>query len=434
MKFSLRHQSTGKIYPYIVTAGHTMYWAFFRKVHIHNRQGVPSDRPVLLAANHPTAFLDPFLLCTYLDPPIYNMTRGDIFRRPFFRKLMESINMFPVYRRRDGFQDKARNDEVFEYCVDKLRQGRVVTIYVEGEHHLEKRVRPAQKGIARIAFAAYERYQNKQLQIVPAGCNYVCGDRWRDEAFVNIGEPLFIRDYWPDYQRDPGGAMLRLCRDIENALKKVCYHIENQEDAQLAEQLLTLFRSDRPEPLFPFATYNGRRFFMEKAVLDRLKEMSATEKADLKNRTNAYFDALEKAGLEDDALKNPGWGSAGRLLFFLIGFLPALAGYLSSRPVGWLADWATRTKVKKREFYSSVMIATGYLGGWFYYTVLFILALCSLRAVWIGAALLLPLLGWFWVIYRDLWLCWRAARAAAGHSKRAELLRLRGEIEATRPY
>ena len=84
MKFSLRHQSTGAVYPFIVPiGGNSMFYGYMRKVHVHNREGVPSDKPVLIAANHPTAFVDPCLLCTYLDPPIYNMARGDIFQKPF---------------------------------------------------------------------------------------------------------------------------------------------------------------------------------------------------------------------------------------------------------------------------------------------------------------------------------------------------------------
>ena len=59
----------------------------------------------------------------------------------------------------------------------------MVTIYVEGEHHLEKRVRPIQKGIVRIAFGACEKLGDdlKDLQIIPVGVNYVAGDQWRDE-------------------------------------------------------------------------------------------------------------------------------------------------------------------------------------------------------------------------------------------------------------
>ncbi len=378
MKFGLRHQSTGITYRYISQVSYAMYYGFFRKIYVHNRHGVPSDKPVLLAANHPTAFVDPMLLCSYLDPPIYNMTRGDIFQKPFFRKLMEEVNMFPVYRVRDGFAGRDRNDEVFDYCIDKLHNRRVVTIYVEGEHHLEKRVRPTQKGIARIAFAAYERHQLEDLQIIPAGCNYVWGDRPRDEVMVNIGEPIFVKNYWDDYQRDPSGTIQRLCSDIEKALKSVCYHIEKTSDDDLAEQLLTLHRGDNPEPVLPAVVYNNRRFQQEKAVLERLNALSEFEKTTLSERTERYFAALKKAELDDAAMMNPRWGNWLWLGFFLIGFLPALIGWLGSLPFVKLAKYMADTKAKKREFYSSVRIGVGFLTGIPYYFLLFLICLFTL--------------------------------------------------------
>jgi 1-acyl-sn-glycerol-3-phosphate acyltransferase len=405
-----------------------MYWGYFRKVYVHNRLGVPSDRPVLLAANHPTAFLDPCLLCTYLDPPLYNMTRGDIFRKPFFRKLMESINMFPVYRVRDGYAGRDRNDEVFEYCIDKLQNRRVVTIYVEGEHHLEKRVRPVQKGIARIAFAAFERHRLDDLQIIPAGCNYVWGDRPRDEVMVNIGQPILVKNYWDDYQRDPAGTVQRLCNDVEKALKSVCYHIENKNDDALAERLLALHRGDYPEPPLPIVTYNNRRFLREKAVLDRLNVLPENEKNALRERTERYFNALEQAGLDDAALMNPRWGRWLWLAFFAIGFLPFLLGYLSSWPLIRVSKYVADKKAKKREFYSSVRIGVGLLAGMAYYFLLFLTSLFTLNPYWITLGLSLPLWGWFAEFYREMWLRWRAARKAVTHPQREELLRLRGGI------
>ncbi len=405
-----------------------MLWALFRKVHVNNRHGVPIDKPVLLAANHPTAAIEPYLLTVFLDPPIYNMTRGDIFRRPFFRKFMEQINMFPVFRKRDGYQEKDRNDGVFEFCIEKLRQNRIVTIYVEGEHHLEKRVRPSQKGIARIAFAAYEKHRNDELQIIPAGCNYAFGDRWRDEAFMNIGEPLLIRDYWPDYQRDPGGTMLRLCRDIETALKKVCYHLDKEEDDELADQLLTLYRSNNPQSIWPFTSYDDQRFLEEKAILNRLNTMPTGQKSSLREQSAKYFNALKKAGLTDDALQNPGWGSLAWLLFLLPGALPALAGYIAGRPVGWPSTWVANNKIRKREFYTSVIVSIGLIGGLIYVPLTLLIALLSWKATWISAALLMPLLAWFFLIYRDILLRWWAARRATAHPERRHLLQLRQGI------
>jgi 1-acyl-sn-glycerol-3-phosphate acyltransferase len=429
MKFSLRHQSTGKVYLFIVpVGGYSMFYGYMRKIHVHNQQGVPSDRPVLLAANHPTAFMDPFLLCTFLDPPIYNMTRGDIFQKPFYRKFLESINMFPVFRVRDGYVGRDRNDEVFDYCVDKLYHKRVVTIYVEGEHHLEKRVRPVQKGIARIAFAAYERHRLDDLQIVPAGCNYVSGVRPRDEVMINIGAPIFVKDYWDDYLRDPAGTTQQLCKDIEKALQSVCYHIENEGDDQLAEHLLRLHRSDHPAPPLPVVIYEDRRFAGEKAVLDRLNALPESEKNLLRVRTDRYFAALDKAGLEDATLMNPRWSNWRWSVFFALGLLPWLIGYLSSWPLIRLTEYVADTKAKKREFYSSVRIAVGLLAGMPYYLTLILICLFTGSPWWIALGLSLLLWGWFAQFYMDIWKRWRAARRAARHPQKPELLRLRNEI------
>ncbi len=62
MKFSLRHRSTGTIYVVFEPGLHWAFRLFFRKIYLNNTYGVPTDKPVLLAANHPTAFVDPLLL------------------------------------------------------------------------------------------------------------------------------------------------------------------------------------------------------------------------------------------------------------------------------------------------------------------------------------------------------------------------------------
>lgn len=407
-----------------------MFYGFFRKVFLHNLSGVPSDKPVLLAANHPTAFVDPCLLCTFVDPPIYNMTRGDVFQKPLFRALMESINMFPVYRVRDGYGGRDRNDDVFDYCIEKLHDRRVVTIYVESEHHLEKKVRPVQKGIARIAFAAFERHQLDDLQVIPAGCNYVRGDRPRDEAMVNIGDPIFVKNYWDDYQRDPAAALQRLCNDIEKALQSICYHLDHEADEPLAERLLTLCRSDFPEPPLPVVVRNPSRFLREKAVLDHLNVLPTADKILLHERTERYFAALGQAGLDDAALVNKKWGDARWLLFFIAGTLPALVGWLGSWPFVQVAKHLADTKVKKREFYSSVRMGAAFLMGFPYYLLLIVVCLFSGKAVWVAVGLLLPLLGWFAEFYRDMWQRWRAAVKAAQHPERAKLLGLRQAVES----
>ncbi|GAB4498640.1 MAG: hypothetical protein OHK0019_34290 [Saprospiraceae bacterium] len=429
MRLDLFYKSTGKNYLWMEPLMHITLRLFFRKIYLHNRYGVPALKPVLIASNHPTAFVDPILFCEFFDPPVYNMTRGDIFRKPFFRKLMESVNMFPVFRHRDGYGERDRNEETFEYCKDKLRNGHTINIFVEGEHHLDKRVlTPIQKGIARIAFSTFESYPSDDLQIVPVGCNYVWGDRVRDEIKLNVGEPIFVKNYWKTYLENPNAAIASLCSDIETALKSVCYHIEKREDDALAERLLTLWRSENPASLLPVVEHSGDRFFAEKAVLDRLNALSDLEKNTLREKTNTYFAALEKVGLSDEALSHPKHAGSGWLTFLVAGFLPFAAGGIASWPVRWLANFTTNKLVKKREFRTSILLGVAYFGGLLYCAAMLIAGLIAGSPILISMALLLPFLSWFYLFYREILARWSAARAAAKHPRREEILALRRAI------
>jgi 1-acyl-sn-glycerol-3-phosphate acyltransferase len=424
-------KSKGWIYNLLLPSIHLEYRKLFQKIHLHNRKGVPANKPVLIASNHPTAFIDPLFFCIFFDPPVYNMTRGDIFRKPFFRKLLEHCNMFPVYRQRDGYDKRDRNDEVFEYCQKKLVEGVAVNIFVEGEHHLDKRVLSMQKGIARIAFGTYENHPMDDLQIVPVGCNYSAGDILRDEAKVNVGAPIFVKDYWEKYRENPGAAINSLCGDIRKALITLCYHIENRNDDALAEHLLTLWRNDHPVNALPVVEHTADRFKEEKKVLDCLNSMPEDQKRALEEQTNAYFQALKSSDISDKSLMQPQQGKWSSLLFLVLGFLPMLVGFVLSFPIQSLALYLANTKVKKREFRTSILVGIGVLGNFFYYLSLLLVGLILQSSLLILFAVLLPALSWFSIYWSDRLSAWRAARRVLVHPERSRLLAMRSRVYYT---
>ncbi|MFN0035607.1 MAG: 1-acyl-sn-glycerol-3-phosphate acyltransferase [Saprospiraceae bacterium] len=427
MDYRLVRQSSGWLYLILVPMLHVAYRLLFRKMYLHNRPGVKANTPVIIAANHPTAFIDPIFFTNFFDPPVYNMTRGDIFRKPFFRRLLESCNMFPVFRQRDGYAGRDRNDEVFEFCQKKLLARVAVNIFVEGEHHLDKRVLGFQKGFARIAFGTYERHRLHDLQIVPVGCNYVYGDRDRDEAKIIVGAPIFIKDYWPLYEESPGRAIAQLCRDLEKELKSICYHIEDRADDALAEQLLQLWRNDHPAAYLPIVEHRAPRFFGEKALLDRLNAMPELEKNTLREHTSAYFAALEKTGLNDEALARPEQGNAVWLFFLALAAPLAGLGFLVGWPVRALARRVADKAAKKREFYTSVLMGVTTLAGGVYLAGMLLSGLLLGKPWLVTLALMAPLLTWLSLFWKETLLRWAAAQKAKSHPQRAQLLTLRKE-------
>ncbi len=428
MDYRYARQSTGWFYLFFTPFIHVVYRLLFRKIYLHKRSIVKPNTPVLLAANHPTAFIDPIFFTSFFDPPVYNMTRGDVFRNPIFRKFLMSCNMFPVFRQRDGYQGRDRNDEMFEFCQKKLLSGVAVNIFVEGEHHLDKRVLPLQKGIARIAFGTYARHRLDNLQIVPVGCNYINGQCTRDEAKIIVGEPLFIKDYWPAYEQNPATGINLLCQDIHKSLKLICYHIEDRDDDILAEQLLELWRNDHPAGHLPIVEYQAPRFWGEKALLDQLNKMPVAEKNLLRERSTTYFTALDKAGLKDEGLTHPEHAKQIWLLFLLTASPIAILGFLIGLPVRWLVYRIAHKAVKKREFYTSVLMGLGVLVGGLYFLGMLLTGLLTDMTWLVTLALLMPLLAWASVFWKETLLRWKAARNAKYHPNRAQLLALRKVI------
>jgi glycerol-3-phosphate O-acyltransferase / dihydroxyacetone phosphate acyltransferase len=428
MKWSLRHQSEGILYTFFERFTPWMLINHCRSVHVHNRQAVATDAPVLIAANHPTAFVDPVVIGRYAHPPIYNMTRGDIFEKKRPRRILRAFNMFPVFRSRDGYTDQHRNDEVFDFCVEKMAQKRVVGMFVEGMHHADKRIGPIQKGLARIAFPAYEQHRLDDLQVLPVGVAYWYTDRPRDVVFCNFGQPLYLRDYWAEYQTAPAAATKRLCDDIRTALQRLAFHINDPADDDLAEYLLALHRSEHPIPIYPTTHYSNHFFLGEKAVLDRLNALPATEKQALRGRVEMYFKQLKINELTDFGLRNPQAASGLRGVGLLLGALPALLGCLGHLPLEYLAEWVTRTKIKKREFKSSIYLGVEHFGGLVWYGLWLLVSLFTFNPFWIALAGLLPVLGVFSLWYRDVLADFWSARKARRHALRSTLLAQRAEL------
>ncbi|MBL7827923.1 MAG: hypothetical protein JNJ57_14935, partial [Saprospiraceae bacterium] len=306
--------------------------------------------------------------------------------------------------------------------------GVAVNIFVEGEHHLDKRILTIQKGLARVAFGAYEKDRDDELQIFPIGCNYFFGDAERDEAKIIVGDPLFVKDYWEQYQQNQAAAITKLCNDIRAALIRICYHIEDKNDDRLANQLLLLRRSNHPDTMLPIVHHHADHFFEEKAMLNGLNALPADEKEALKSNVDAYITALELSGLEDETFVQPQQGHISWVVFFILAAAPALVGYILSRPAHLLSSYVCKKAVKKREFYTSVLLGVRTLINFLIYVTFVLSGLISGMTWLIAMAFLMPILIWVFVFYRERFHHWRMARKAWSHPNREKIMLLRNAI------
>ncbi len=107
------------------------------------REHVALEGGVLLVCNH-QSFLDPVLATLALDRECDYMARDTLFRQPLFRRLIESLNAFPIKR-------AAADVGAIKETIRRLRAGHLITVFPEGTRTPDGKIRAMQAGPVLIA-------------------------------------------------------------------------------------------------------------------------------------------------------------------------------------------------------------------------------------------------------------------------------------------
>ncbi len=160
---------------------------YFKKIKVVNANNIPKNKPVLFLSNHQNALLDALLIAVKCERFSYFLTRASVFKKPIISKLLKSLCMLPVYRIRDGWSTITNNHSIFNSCTSLLHQNEAVVIFPEGNHSLNRTVRPLSKGFTRIVFETLEKYPDKDLQLIPVGLNFMNAEYFPDSESMYFG-------------------------------------------------------------------------------------------------------------------------------------------------------------------------------------------------------------------------------------------------------
>ncbi|QRM91008.1 glycerol acyltransferase [Lacinutrix sp. WUR7] len=204
-------------------------FCYYKSFKVYHVEDIPKNKPILFLSNHQNALIDPLLIATKSGRFCYFLTRASVFNKPIVDKLLRSLQMLPVYRIRDGWSSISNNNSIFSACTDILKQNKAVTIFPEGNHHLNRTVRPLSKGFTRIVFETLEKYPELDLQIIPVGVNYIKADHFVDSTAVFFGKPIVAKNY---LLKDKSQAVIALKEDVHQEICKLTTHIplENYEE------------------------------------------------------------------------------------------------------------------------------------------------------------------------------------------------------------
>ncbi len=215
----------------------------FRTIRVSVPERLNERGPLLLACNHPNSFLDSVLLNTLFKAPVWSLARGDVFKKPFHRRLLNRLRILPVYRTSEGVENLSENYKTFDDCLALFRKGQVVTIYSEGKCINEWHLRPLKKGTARLALKAWE--EGIPLRVLPVGLNYSSFNRFGKNIFIQFGDIITCSSLG-EHQSD-GHRHQEFNRILREQLNRLVYEIP-ADDTALWKEKLTV----RVHPLLRF--------------------------------------------------------------------------------------------------------------------------------------------------------------------------------------
>lgn len=331
------------------------YQMFYKRVYIQGLENIPEGKPVLLAANHSNALLDPLLIAIFLlkRRAIYFLARADIFSGKFLVWLFDQVHMRPIYRPRDGADYVEKNDKIFDEVNDWLLSKKAVLIFSEGSSEVVKRLRPLKKGTVRMGFRAWE--DGADVYIVPTGINYTYHYGERSEVIISYGKPMRLEDYRVRFDENPAKAYREANRDLFQQIQDELIVIDKAENEEIAEQMLIVGRNDFPEPRFPIMTQNPRRLAYEQRITRKINTLEKTDSAalqTLKTKANTYFETLKTLNTTDSAVKN--YKKANSFIILLLAPLAKLLSLGLHIPIKYFKKMATKMTIKDKSMFTTM--------------------------------------------------------------------------------
>jgi len=410
---------------------------FFRRIFYSNLKKVPLEKPLLFAGNHQNSFLDGVLVGSYLPQPINFLMRADMFKNPVARFCLHQLNVSPVYRIEEGFENVHRNLETFEYIYKILKKNGNYVVFAEGICIQEKRLGKLRKGTARMAFGAEEMH-GLDVHIVPVGVNYTYPAQFRKEVLINFDEPFSIKELKDLHQTAPAKALLAFNERIEAGLRRQVIIVEDPGNDWLAEQLLVMGRNNLVLPFFRWMFDADERRQLEKNICERINTLARDSKEGLDSLTSKvkkYTDLLKKSGVRDENIaRKLDYGfiryisAIFGLPFFIIGYLANLIPYLVPRII-------CNTLINDKRFYSSVYIGIGTVLYLIYFPLIMAISIALLGWWGIAAGFAVPLFGYLVLFYQEVtverfhtFLFWMKKISNPGLIE--EIRKLRSEIQS----
>ena len=367
-----------------------------KRLFIRGYENIPKQGPVIFAANHGNAFLDAILLVLSVKRPVWYLARADVFKKRWQRIILKQLHLIPVYRIRDGIDSIEKNEETFALCTKLMQEGKALLIFSEGNAKPEHRLRPLKKGTARIAVQAAQTMNwPEELVILPLGINYVAHTEFRTEVMLGFGKRILVKDFKTAIESDQRQGLKSITHAIYDGIIKEMLNIPEKAQDDYAAIALAIGRGEKQYPILKYLFNDEGRLDHEQKVLENFIEKDSPELRDKLMRFAKRGRELHiPLSLSHSRIPD------NRAPFLILGFIPALIGFLFHGIPMSLAFWFTGRNVRDPQFVNSVLLGTAIAFNFIWYFI-WIIILSIYTPIALIALIILPFFGRISAIYPE---------------------------------
>lgn len=377
--------------------------ASYRKIEVRGEENLPTDGPVILAANHCNTLMDALVvLRAYKGSTVFG-ARADMFNNKLIAKIMFFLRILPMVRQRDGLRNVLKNVETQDTIVATLENDVRFCMFPEGRHRPEKSLLPLGKGIFRAALAANAKFGDKKpVYIVPVGIEYGDFFRYRSTSLVTYGKPLNVTEFVKSLNVENEAQMMEpLRRELASRMSELFTYIpdgEHLKEKWVLTKMLSVSSSAKQYGNFGTCLYDGmmknREIIasIEKACLEHPEKMEK-----LFEEVKEFDRYRRKDGISIYSFrkKNGIPVIIGKCFAALIGLPFFILSILANLPT-WILEKAIRSKIKDKAFRNTVSYGVRLGMGITWVPAIIITAFCLLPwyIALAGTLLFLPSFGY----------------------------------------
>jgi len=378
-------------------------WLTHKRITVTGQQFLPDGKPIIFAANHQNALMDPLAVaCTNRFQTMW-LARADIFKSKTASSLLKYLKLLPVYRIRDGKDNLSNNELIFAQVARLLEYKETVALFPEAAHSGRRQMLPHKKAIPRIALEAEAKNNfTLDLQIVPVGIYYDHYWAFNRSLIIEYGEPISIDKYRDEYLENPQKAMLSLRDEIYNRIVPLTLQINSDNYYQEYEDLRLMAGKTYSNTHIFSKNKHLQLLYAQKELVGKLEQLEIVqpeEFGELIKKSAKYFNKIKEANLSDrqiEKLTNANWAILfGKFLTALISLPLFLAGFIFNVLPFAIPRTILRRRVKDITFLSTFNFAAGLVVFPIFYLIeaTVVLALTDSWLIAIAAFLIMPFAG-----------------------------------------